>query len=166
MHGLLLSGALHLTREDKLLLKIAFVAWLFACGKLALCADNDVLGRNVPDPGARPVANSLPPGRRSTEPGKISDEIPPWESMTSARTPALTVQGVTSDRFQWAPGWLDVPIYLFKTYRKPVDAWIRKHQSAIVKYTPSIIRYIANWESEKNAAILFVPVALKYFHSF
>lgn len=38
------------------------------------------------------------------------------QDQASCRVPPATVRGVTNQRFQWPPGYLDVPIYLVKHY--------------------------------------------------
>lgn len=87
-------------------------------------------------------------------------------SQASERIPPPNILGVTNARFQWTPGYLDVPIYLWQKYHVRVDAWLQKHQAFISKYLPSVIKYAVNYESEKNYIILTAVGIAKYLKKF
>ena len=90
----------------------------------------------------------------------------PIADQASERIPTATHTGKVNTRFQWIPGYMDVPIYLWKKYHVRVDAWLQRHQAFIFKYLPVAIKDAANWESYKNYVIVTVVGALKYMHKF
>ncbi len=99
-------------------------------------------------------------------PGWLTGEDYSGASQASERIPTPNILGITNTRFQWPPGYLDVPIYLWQKYHVKVDAWLQKHQVAITKYLPSVIKYVVNFESEKNYVIAVGVGVAKYLHKF
>ena len=100
----------------------------------------------------------------SSQPARDLCDGQPIADQASERIPTPTHTGVVNTRFQWIPGYLDIPIYLWKRYH--IKNWIIKHQAVILKYAPTIIKDIANWEAEKNYIILTGVGVLKYLHKF
>jgi hypothetical protein len=76
----------------------------------------------------------------------------------SERIPTATHTGIVNTRFQWPPGALDIPLYVYQRHLKP---WIEKHQEVILKYAPKVIQYAWKIYQEKNYFIAAVPGVLK-----
>lgn len=88
----------------------------------------------------------------------------PVADQCSERIPARCIQGKLNHNFRWMPSAGEIVLHVYVTNVRP---WlVHTFYPAVLKYAPTAVKTIVNYQKDKNAVILAVPVVLKYLKKF